>query len=93
MKRLPNKLKIEIVKEKIEVSISKADMFFDIIAEGEETILTKVKELLELDTQVFAKGTFGKSLIVVDTCDDFTTAKQIFRDTIWKLNRNHDKWK
>jgi hypothetical protein len=93
MKKQPNKLKSEIVKEKIEVSISKTDMFFDIIAEGEEVVLTRVKEILELDTQVFTKGVFGKSLIVMDTCDDFTTAKQIFRDIIWKLNRSYEKWK
>ena len=93
MKEKAKKIKTELVKDEIEVSICKTTYLFDIIAEGEESLLWKLKKGLELETQVLKKGAFGKSLIVVDTCDDFSSAKTIFRDTIWKINKEFAKWK
>ena len=93
MKEKSKKIRTELVKDEIEVSVCKTTYFFDVIAEGEENLLWKLKKGFELDTQVLKKGVFGKSLIVVDTCDDFTTAKTIFRDTIFKINKEFKKWK
>lgn len=93
MKGKIKRIRNELVQGKIEVSICKGDLFFDVIAEGEESILWKLKKELEWEAQVLKKGLFGGPMIVISTCDDFTSAKNIFRDSIWKLNQEMKKWK
>lgn len=93
MKKKAKKIRTELVQEKIEVSICKAIYLFDIVAEGDEADLWRLKKGLELETQVLKEGVFGGPLIVIDTCDDFSSAKTIFRDAIWKINKEIKKWK
>ena len=93
MKKKTKKIRTELVQEKIEVSICKGDYYFDVVAEGDESILWKLKKELEWETQVLKEGIFGRPLIVIDTCDDFSSAKTIFRDAIWKINKEIKKWK
>lgn len=93
MKRKTKRIRSELVQGKIEVSICKGELFFDVIAESDESFLWKLKKELEWDGQVLKKGLFGVPMIVISTCDDFTSAKTIFRDAIWKLNQEIKKWK
>ena len=93
MKKKTKKIRTELVQEKIEVSICKTPIFFDIVAEGDEADLWKLKKGLEWETQVLKEGIFGGPLIVIDTCDDFSSAKEIFRNALREINKEIKKWK
>jgi len=93
MKKKSKKIRTELVQEKIEVSICKEEYLFTVIAEGDESILWKLKKELEWDTQVLKKGRFGIPMIVIESCDDFSNAKSIFREALWNVNKEMKKWK
>ena len=93
MVKKAKKLKVELVRNRINVSITRTTYFFDVIAEGEISDLKLLKKKLKLDTMVIEKGIFGKPMIVLDTCDDFSSAKHLMRDYIWKINTEIKEWK
>ena len=93
MKKKLRKIRTELVQGKVEVSICKQEYLFMVVAEGDESLLWKLKKKLEWDTQVLKKGLFDQPMIVIGSCDEFSSAKSIFRDTIWNLNQELKKWK
>ena len=87
MKKKPKKLKTEIVKEIFEITICKTDFFFDVIAEGKSDDLNRLRQVLKLETDVLEKGVFGKPVIVLDTADDFVSAKHLMKEEIRRINK------
>jgi len=74
-----NKVKSEDI-DGLTLSICKTTHFYDVIIEGDMSVLNYLKIQLNVDSDIQEKGIYGKSILVLDTCDNIMDADYLFKE-------------